>query len=59
LNSLQGPAGMVRCEFIWRVEVDEGSKPALEGVRRALRFWVMESSIALRERRRKSGLGIS
>ncbi len=37
-----------------RREVEEGSKPALEGVTRALMFWVMESSMALRESRRKS-----
>lgn len=36
------------------LEVEEGSKPVREGVRRALRFWVMESSITPRERRRKS-----
>lgn len=50
---------MERCEWVCRVEVEEGSKPRSEGVRRALRFWVIESSIVLRERRRKSGLGIS
>jgi len=37
-----------------RVDVEEGSKGADEGVRRALRFCVMLSSIEERERRRKS-----
>lgn len=37
-----------------RWAVDVGSKPEEAGVRRALRFWVMESSIEARERRRKS-----
>lgn len=32
----------------------DGSKGCAEGVARALRFWVMESSRAERERRRKS-----
>lgn len=40
-----------------RWEVECGSKPAEAGVRRALRFCVMESSIVPRERRRKSGEG--
>lgn len=38
-----------------RWDVDEGSKPCLAGVARALRFWVIESSIELRDMRRKSG----
>ena len=42
-----GPRGM-------RVEVEEGSKPVVEGVIRALRFCVMLSSIAPRDIRRKS-----
>ncbi len=37
-----------------RIDVEEGSKPAVAGVSSALRFWVMLSSIAPRERRRKS-----
>lgn len=37
-----------------RVEVEVGSKPAVEGVKRALRFCVMLSSIEAREMRRKS-----
>lgn len=36
----------------WEVEV--GSNPAAAGVTRALRFWLMESSIALRDNLRKS-----
>jgi len=36
------------------VEVLEGSKPAVDGVRRALRFCVILSSIVEREIRRKS-----
>jgi len=42
-----------------RVLVEEGSKPAVEGVRRALRFCVMLSSMEAREIRRKSAQGIS
>lgn len=38
-----------------RWEVDEGSKPFREGVTRALRFWVIESSMLDREVRRKAG----
>ena len=38
-----------------RTVVEDGSKPVREGVRRALRFCVMLSSIAEREIRRKSG----
>ena len=37
-----------------RVEVEEGSNPCCEGVRRALRFVDIESSIWLRESLRKS-----
>ena len=37
-----------------RVAVEEGSKPRMAGVRRALRFCVIESSVVARERRRKS-----
>jgi len=37
-----------------RVDVDEGSKPSVDGVRRALRFCVMLSSIEARDIRRKS-----
>lgn len=37
-----------------RVEVEVGSKAWREGVRSALRFWIMLSSMVLRERRRKS-----
>ena len=40
-----------------RVEVEVGSKVEREGVRSALRFWIMLSSMVLRERRRKSALG--
>lgn len=43
--------GCVRGE---RVEVEEGSNLSLEGVRRALRFWVMLSSMEERDMRRKS-----
>lgn len=38
----------------WRVEVEVESKVGREGVRSALRFWIMLSSMVLRERRRKS-----
>lgn len=44
----------------WRDVVDEGSKGVDAGVTRALRFWLIVSSTAVRERRRKSvfmGLG--
>jgi len=34
--------------------VEEGSKPAWAGVRRALRFWIMLSSVDERDIRRKS-----
>lgn len=37
-----------------RIEVEDGSKPAVEGVIRALRFWVMLSSIDALDMRRKS-----
>jgi len=37
-----------------RIEVEEGSKPVVEGVMRALRFWVMLSSMADLDIRRKS-----
>lgn len=37
-----------------RTEVEEGSKPWEAGVIRALRFWVMLSSIAPLDIRRKS-----
>lgn len=37
-----------------RDDVEEGSKPRCAGVRRAFRFCVMESSIVLRDMRRKS-----
>lgn len=37
-----------------RREVEDGSNPSLDGVWRALRFWVMESSMEEREMRRKS-----
>jgi len=37
-----------------RIEVEEGSKPVDAGVRRALRFCVMLSSIEERDIRRKS-----
>ena len=37
-----------------REAVDEGSKPAEAGVFNALRFWVIESSIELRDNLRKS-----
>ena len=40
-----------------REDVEEGSKPSLAGVTRALRFWVMESSMEPRDNRRKSALG--
>jgi hypothetical protein len=42
-----------------RVLVEEGSKPAVEGVRRALRFCVMLSSMEARESRRKSVYEVS
>ena len=42
-----------------RVEVTDGSKPAEAGVTRALRFWVMESSMEPREIRRKSMVTVS
>jgi hypothetical protein len=37
-----------------RVDVDDGLNGVDDGVNRALRFCVIESSIVLRERRRKS-----
>lgn len=37
-----------------RWEVESGSNPAWPGVRRAFRFWVIESSMAPRDIRRKS-----
>lgn len=37
--------------------MERGSKPAEAGVRSALRFWLMESSMVPREIRRKSGKG--
>lgn len=37
-----------------RTDVEEGSKPAVAGVRRALRFCVIESSIEALDIRRKS-----
>lgn len=40
----------------FRVEVDEGSKPAVDGVRSAFKFWVMLSSMDEREIRKKSEL---
>lgn len=42
--------------LVWRWEVVDGSKPDFEGVRRALRFWTMESSMADREIRKKSAV---
>jgi hypothetical protein len=45
------PGGMVGCVE----ETVVGSQGVREGVRRVFRFWVIESSIVLRERRRKSG----
>ena len=41
------------------MEVEDGSKPAREGVTRALRFCAMESSIAPRDNRRNSGAVVS
>lgn len=41
-------------DFGVRVEVDPGSKPLRDGVTRAFRFCVMESSIEDRDRRKKS-----
>lgn len=37
-----------------RRDVDAGSNPAREGVSRAFKFWVMVSSIELRDNRRNS-----
>lgn len=37
-----------------RLDVELGSKPVRAGVTRALRFWVMESSIEARDSRKKS-----
>ena len=37
-----------------RVEVEEGLKGVREGAMRALRFWIILSSMVARERRRKS-----
>ncbi len=42
-----------------RVEVEEGSKPVVEGVMSAFRFCVILSSIAALEIRRKSACGKS
>jgi len=39
---------------VWRDDTEEGSHGVDEGVRREFRFWVMLSSMVLRERRRKS-----
>lgn len=41
-----------------RFDVEEGSKPAREGVMRALRFCVIESSMEDRDIRRKSAQGV-
>lgn len=41
-------------DFGVRVDVDPGSKPARDGVTRAFRFCVIESSIDDRDRRKKS-----
>jgi hypothetical protein len=38
----------------WREDVDDGSKGAEEGVSSAFKFCVIESSIVLRDMRRKS-----
>ena len=48
--------GFLLVESICRAAVDEGSKPAWAGVTRALRFWTMESSMVLRDNRKKSVL---
>lgn len=58
LNAWQeaGSRGRLPGGGIWRAAVEEGSKRVLEGVMRALRFWVMESSIVPRDIRRKSAL---
>ena len=41
-----------------RDEVEDGSKPEREGVISAFRFWIILSSMVLRESRRKSGPGL-
>ena len=41
-------------KVVWRVEVLVGSNAVSEGVMRAFRFCVMESSMVERDRRRKS-----
>lgn len=45
---------MWRGGFTSRWEVDKGENPALAGAFRTLRFWVIVSSIVLRESRRNS-----
>lgn len=54
VNVAQDMGGMASRVRGWRVEVEVGSKPRREGVRRALRLVEIESSICERERRRKS-----
>jgi hypothetical protein len=53
LNVSQEDEGMSLDRGV-RVVVEDGSKPDVEGVRRALRFCVILSSIELRDIRRKS-----
>jgi hypothetical protein len=60
MNSSHCPLGIAREEPGWLsdlLDVEEGSKPRWPGVRSALRFCVIESSVVLREMRRKSGEG--
>jgi len=48
------PGGSAIC----RVDVLDGSQGAEAGVRSEFRFWVMLSSMVVRERRRKSELEV-
>jgi hypothetical protein len=56
LNSAQAAAsiGLLPIGRDWRSCVDDGSKGVALGVIRALRFWLIVSSTAVRETRRKS-----
>lgn len=51
---MEGGIRLVYEALGFRVLVEAGSKPAVEGVRSALRFCVMLSSIEARDIRRKS-----
>ena len=56
MNSAQASPsiGLLPMGRDWRSCVDDGSKGRAPGVMRALRFWLMVSSTAVRDTRRKS-----